>query len=422
MDQEVVNSLGNMKLTKEEEEDIVIANSISSRIFEECSLSLFGRLLSDCHQNLRALKNTLKAAWKMGSDLRIVEVGNNILQFKYERLPTFCYRCGILGHDEKHCQASLLEQSSGRQYGEWMKAGGVLKVRGEKEKLKEQSVTEKGGSASMVVDDEDRTENGVGGRSSSVLVVDGGVEPAKGSVSMMEADQLDFVMNPVMSNHRKHGELVRWEERLPKASNSEKEQNAREGLSGDRTNSVRTEWNGTEVGQHVVSKEFGPDLSGAGNLSPIKIKETKDLRGEKKNGPDLNENEGLKPIVQAQPHCPDRVITQGAKGRIKKIARDKRKAQEVVKFGKAMEVSNKRKTYNDMLFISQSVHPLVVAANPLDPNQFAVGLTDGSVKVIEPTESEGKWGSSPPMDNGILNGRTASSSTTSNHTPDQTQR
>ena len=83
MDQEVVNSLGNLKLTKEEEEDIVVANSSSSGILEECSLSLFGRLLSDRHQNLRALKNTLKAAWKMGSDLRIVEVGNNILQFKF---------------------------------------------------------------------------------------------------------------------------------------------------------------------------------------------------------------------------------------------------------------------------------------------------------------------------------------------------
>ena len=78
-----MNSLGNLKLTKEEEEDIVIANSNSSGIFEECSLSLFGRLLSDCHQNLRALKNSLKVAWKMGSDLRIVEVGNNILQFKF---------------------------------------------------------------------------------------------------------------------------------------------------------------------------------------------------------------------------------------------------------------------------------------------------------------------------------------------------
>ena len=78
-----MNSLGNLKLTKEEEEDIVIANSNSSGIFEECSLSLFGRLLSYCNQNLRALKNSLKAAWKMGSDLRIVEVGNNILQFKF---------------------------------------------------------------------------------------------------------------------------------------------------------------------------------------------------------------------------------------------------------------------------------------------------------------------------------------------------
>ena len=83
MDQEVVNSLEKLKLTKEEEEDIVIANISSSEIFEECCLSLFGCLLTDCHQNQRALKNTLKAAWKMGYDLRIVEVGNNILQFKF---------------------------------------------------------------------------------------------------------------------------------------------------------------------------------------------------------------------------------------------------------------------------------------------------------------------------------------------------
>ncbi|CAL5194794.1 unnamed protein product [Lathyrus oleraceus] len=70
----------------------------------------------------------------------------------------------------------------------------------------------------------------------------------------------------------------------------------------------------------------------------------------------------------------------------------------------------------------QAVYPFVVAAHPLEPNQFALGLTDGSVKVVEPNESEGKWGSSPPMDNGMMNGRTASS-TTSNHTPDQgTQR
>nr|XP_043619034.1 topless-related protein 4-like isoform X2 [Erigeron canadensis] len=41
------------------------------------------------------------------------------------------------------------------------------------------------------------------------------------------------------------------------------------------------------------------------------------------------------------------------------------------------------------------VYPLVVAAHPSEPNQFALGLTDGGVCVIEPLESEGKWGSSP---------------------------
>ncbi|CAI9764250.1 unnamed protein product [Fraxinus pennsylvanica] len=71
---------------------------------------------------------------------------------------------------------------------------------------------------------------------------------------------------------------------------------------------------------------------------------------------------------------------------------------------------------------SQAIYPLVIAAHPQEPNQFAVGLIDGSVKVLEPTESEGKWGVLPPADNGILNGRTGSSSTTSNHAPDQVQR
>ncbi|XVF57547.1 hypothetical protein PTKIN_Ptkin06aG0214600 [Pterospermum kingtungense] len=71
---------------------------------------------------------------------------------------------------------------------------------------------------------------------------------------------------------------------------------------------------------------------------------------------------------------------------------------------------------------NQAVYPLVVAAHPTDVNQFAIGLSDGTVKVMEPAESEGKWGVSPPADNSVLNGRTTSSSTTSNHTPDQLQR
>ncbi|CAH9098684.1 unnamed protein product [Cuscuta europaea] len=50
---------------------------------------------------------------------------------------------------------------------------------------------------------------------------------------------------------------------------------------------------------------------------------------------------------------------------------------------------------------SARVHPLVVAAHPSDPNQFALGLSDGGVVVLEPPESEGKWGTLPPTENGV---------------------
>ncbi|KAL3745212.1 hypothetical protein ACJRO7_014343 [Eucalyptus globulus] len=63
------------------------------------------------------------------------------------------------------------------------------------------------------------------------------------------------------------------------------------------------------------------------------------------------------------------------------------------------------------------VYPLVIAAHPSQPNQFALGLTDGSVYVLEPLESEGEWGGSPPVENG------AEPSTTSGATnSDQPQR
>ncbi|GAY59106.1 hypothetical protein CUMW_192050 [Citrus unshiu] len=49
---------------------------------------------------------------------------------------------------------------------------------------------------------------------------------------------------------------------------------------------------------------------------------------------------------------------------------------------------------------SSNVHPLVIAAHPHEPNEFALGLSDGGVHVFEPLESEGKWGVPPPVDNG----------------------
>ena len=149
---------------------------------------------------------------------------------------------------------------------------------------------------------------------------------------------------------------------MPEASNSELKWVVRKGLNGVRTNMVRNEWNGTKAGQQVVSMEYGPVISEVGRLIPLRIKEIDGLREEKKGGPVLKENEGFRPIrpkekesssvERTQPLSPGRVLQQGVRGRIKKIAREKGKAQEVVKFEQAQEVSKKRKVYDEMLFIS----------------------------------------------------------------------
>lgn len=53
--------------------------------------------------------------------------------------------------------------------------------------------------------------------------------------------------------------------------------------------------------------------------------------------------------------------------------------------------------------------PVVIAAHPSDPNQFALGMSDGAVHVIEPSDGEMKWGGSTSQDNGVLAGAPSSS-------------
>nr|GLL21993.1 uncharacterized protein LOC109174453 [Ipomoea trifida] len=49
----------------------------------------------------------------------------SIVEFRYERLPTFCFLCGILGHGEKFCHKVF--RGSGvdveKSYGPWLRAG-----------------------------------------------------------------------------------------------------------------------------------------------------------------------------------------------------------------------------------------------------------------------------------------------------------
>ena len=53
------------------------------KILEEYSLILIGKFLTTCPLNLRATKNLLCSVWKLGNDLKIVDVGDGLLQFKF---------------------------------------------------------------------------------------------------------------------------------------------------------------------------------------------------------------------------------------------------------------------------------------------------------------------------------------------------
>ncbi|CAK9145377.1 unnamed protein product [Ilex paraguariensis] len=64
---------------------------------------------------------------------------------------------------------------------------------------------------------------------------------------------------------------------------------------------------------------------------------------------------------------------------------------------------------------SSRAHPLVIAAHPSEPNQFALGLTDGAVCILEPLESEGKWGTSPPLENGAGPSTTSGAASADQH-------
>ena len=46
-----------------------------------------------------------------------------MIEYKYERLPHFCFRCGVLGHSDKDCSVELLLEEEGELgWGAWLKA------------------------------------------------------------------------------------------------------------------------------------------------------------------------------------------------------------------------------------------------------------------------------------------------------------
>ena len=83
MDSQFIQRLQQINLASEEGEVIQVHPSQREKVLEECSLSLFGRFLTRRSINLRVAKNLLRNSWKFGTDLKILKVGEGLLQFKF---------------------------------------------------------------------------------------------------------------------------------------------------------------------------------------------------------------------------------------------------------------------------------------------------------------------------------------------------
>ncbi|XP_050249128.1 uncharacterized protein LOC126696425 [Quercus robur] len=83
MESKVLERIQHIKLTTDEDEAMAIQLVQRDKILEEFSLSLIGRFLTKKPINLRAAKSLLRSMWKLGDDLKIIDVGEGLLQYEF---------------------------------------------------------------------------------------------------------------------------------------------------------------------------------------------------------------------------------------------------------------------------------------------------------------------------------------------------
>ena len=64
---------------------------------------------------------------RRGGNVVGIEGDKYWVHYKYEWLPTFCYICGLMGHDAKHCHVCSDRPNAPHQYGEWLRVFGTYK-------------------------------------------------------------------------------------------------------------------------------------------------------------------------------------------------------------------------------------------------------------------------------------------------------
>ncbi|CAN0876123.1 hypothetical protein LINGRAHAP2_LOCUS11122 [Linum grandiflorum] len=86
----------------------------------------------------------IRVSFKAMKPLRrgvLLEVENENVWYKvaYERLPIFCYNCGIVGHIQKECDKELVPEEE-LQYGGWLRALSPLKRAGTRSKSEAKTI------------------------------------------------------------------------------------------------------------------------------------------------------------------------------------------------------------------------------------------------------------------------------------------
>ena len=247
------------------------------------------------------------------------EGGRNWVTFKYERLPTFCFNCGILGHDNRHCHVSVEEQGKNSQYGEWLKAGNVFKggpdkVRSSTSYGKESNKAENNGGRVQ-------TASGNGENSSPNQSQTGGKE-----AKLQKESQVSGNADTEMSDPLPADNPGRWDRIEKEGQDLRKKEGNSKGEVGTKQELVREDVTKKEdallsVGRNLKPNEDSQELTSP-NKSMIRIKENK-----------VSNSSDLDSVNFEKAH---------SKGKLKKIARELGKTQSLMPCAQASLVGKKR--------------------------------------------------------------------------------